>query len=53
MAIRPKGRKQFKSVKRSNHTVGGLKWHGSKSEIENKMAKTAISTDAIARWKNP
>ena len=53
MAIRSKGRKQFKSVKRSNRAVEGLKWPESKSEIENKVAKTAIDTDAIARWKNP
>ena len=53
MAIRPKGRKQFKSVKRSNRTVEDLKWSESKSEIENKVATSAIYTVAIGRWKNP
>ena len=53
MAIRSKGRKQFKSVKRSNRTVEGLKWSESESEIENKVATSAIYTDVIDRWKNP
>ena len=53
MAIRSKGRKQFKSVKRSNRRAEGLKWPESESEIENKVAISAINTDVIDRWKNP